>query len=104
MSFFTPKHFEDASRVLRGLLLVAARAAADRCAPKQNLVSTPHVSAQHKLFCEGPCESTSLCFLFLNLQRVKVLIGPGDVAQSNNGEHINGIARAQLAAAHCHKS
>jgi len=30
MSFFTPKHFQDASKILRGLALVAARAAADR--------------------------------------------------------------------------
>ncbi len=30
MSFLTPKHFQDASRILRGVALVAARAAADR--------------------------------------------------------------------------
>jgi hypothetical protein len=35
MSFLTPKHFEDASRVLRGLALVAARAAADRYEEKE---------------------------------------------------------------------
>ena len=30
MSWLTPKHLEDASRVLRGMALVLARAAADR--------------------------------------------------------------------------
>ena len=30
MSWFTPKHFEDAQRILRGLALVAAKTAADR--------------------------------------------------------------------------
>ena len=32
MSFLNPKQFQDASRVLRGLALVAAKAAADRWA------------------------------------------------------------------------
>lgn len=30
MSFLTPKHFQDASRIFRGLALVAATAAAER--------------------------------------------------------------------------
>ncbi|BDA48587.1 Atypical kinase COQ8A, mitochondrial [Coccomyxa sp. Obi] len=35
MSFLTPKHFQDASRILRGVALVAARAAADSKVWKQ---------------------------------------------------------------------
>ena len=38
MSFFTPKHFQDASRILRGLALVAARAAADRYFRRQRSI------------------------------------------------------------------
>jgi len=65
MSFFTPKHFEDASRVLRGLALVAARAAADRragsCCSKQ-LLRHHHSRNNRAQLCEG----LALCVLLLS--------------------------------------
>jgi len=65
MSFFTPKHFADASRVLRGLALVAARAAADRragsCCSKQ-LLRHHHSRNNRAQLCEG----LALCVLLLS--------------------------------------
>ncbi len=65
MSFFTPKHFEDASRVLRGLALVAARAAADRragtCCSKQLLRHHHSCNIRAQL-----CEGLALCELLLS--------------------------------------
>ncbi|KAK9837477.1 hypothetical protein WJX81_005202 [Elliptochloris bilobata] len=87
MSFFTSKHFEDASRVLRGLLLVATRAAADSSLLRSATKADPGKALQDALSAASR-QSSQVAEALQGMARERGMCGAGPTTDGmRQGQH-----------------